>query len=195
LEASGSTMVGQNIPDGGKVVRASQLIRSVGQTSGGGGSPNGHSRFTSQDHRGAGSTCGAPVRRQPAHLPQVLPRHGSSSHLTCIVSAVARAPRSSARRMARSLPTWVLPDRDAGVRRRVRAPRSSARRIALSARRRSPMQWSGRSFADRHSRGSGSALPSWRYHLVGKTAHAGRRHWPGPRHEGSARGCPTTRCS
>jgi hypothetical protein len=28
-EASGSTMVGQNIVDGGKVVRASQLIRSV----------------------------------------------------------------------------------------------------------------------------------------------------------------------
>jgi hypothetical protein len=33
LEASGSTMVGQNIPDGGKVVRASQLIRSVRRTS------------------------------------------------------------------------------------------------------------------------------------------------------------------
>jgi hypothetical protein len=32
LEAGGSTMVGQNIMDGGKVVRASQLIRSVGQT-------------------------------------------------------------------------------------------------------------------------------------------------------------------
>jgi hypothetical protein len=32
LEASGSTMVGQNIMDGGKVVHASQLIRSVRQT-------------------------------------------------------------------------------------------------------------------------------------------------------------------
>jgi hypothetical protein len=32
LEASGSTIVGQNIVDEGEVVRASQLIRSVRQT-------------------------------------------------------------------------------------------------------------------------------------------------------------------